>query len=211
MWEKDRFTTAADPGGSIWSVESFTRESVVIRRTDTRPRPYSAVYKAKISTDGDIINGEGYMFTWGAALNSIPGTDGPAQAALTRKLQPNQPQNSIVARNLAALMLLMGTATGGSNDLPGRISQLRSSVAAAEQACINSTGHSGVLEHDPGGHCADAEQMRDELDDAQAALADEIKKLWEAQKKLGAECKAGNKQSCQKLDQVNKQLARDGG
>ena len=60
IWDKDHFTNASDPGGSVWTVESFTRQSAVIRRTDTRPRPYAAVYRAGISAEGETIDGEGY-------------------------------------------------------------------------------------------------------------------------------------------------------
>jgi hypothetical protein len=90
VWDRNHFTGAFDPGGSIWVVDSFTRDSVVIRRVDRRPRPYNAVYRATFSTEGNTINGNGFKFTWGTALNSIPGSGDPDRRIFT----PQAPSSS---------------------------------------------------------------------------------------------------------------------
>ena len=76
------------------TVESFTPESVVIRRTDTgQPGPghpgagFAAVYVGQISSQGDsILNGEvrdnrggvgQFRAYWGAALRDLPPTKLP--------------------------------------------------------------------------------------------------------------------------------------
>ena len=93
VWDRDHFTTPHT--GSVWAVESFMRKSVVIRRVDAGPNPYRAVYRARISDSGEIVDGGNYRFTWGTKLNSIPGEDGPEQVALTNELQPKaQPDQS---------------------------------------------------------------------------------------------------------------------
>jgi hypothetical protein len=76
--------------GTVWIIERFTRESVVIRRTDYRPYPGTAVLTGRISSDGNsIVNGTiewtyhpccglgtgQFRAAWGAALNTIPGSD----------------------------------------------------------------------------------------------------------------------------------------
>jgi hypothetical protein len=70
----------SEAAGSIWVVDNFTPESVIIRRTDSRPRPYSAVYTSRISSDGNSISGNGWKMVWGAALNTLPGSDAEREA-----------------------------------------------------------------------------------------------------------------------------------
>jgi hypothetical protein len=164
-----------------------------------------------MSADGNSVSGDGWQMAWGKALNSIPGIDGPEQAALTRTLQPNQQPNSNVTRNMAAfLLLLMGAGNSGSaEDVSYRLGTLKSELAEAEHACTSHHSTSPYAERDPGGYCGKAEDLRDKLDDINSALAEEIRQLEEARKTLAPECKTGNKQSCQKLEQVNKRLERD--
>ena len=97
VWDKTHFTGPSDPGGSVWFIESFTRNSVIIHRTDYRPRPYTAVYRATISPDGNTIDGNGFKFAWGTALNSIPGTGDPNPAMFSRNLSqpPEAPAQRI--------------------------------------------------------------------------------------------------------------------
>lgn len=65
----------------IWTVENFSPESVVIHRKDSSG--FTAIFRGQISKDGDrlinvTMNGApaaGAFFTWGNALNSIPGSN----------------------------------------------------------------------------------------------------------------------------------------
>lgn len=150
MWDKDHFTWSDDPGGSIWTVERFTHDAVIINRVDTRPRPYTAVYNATISTAGNTISGQGYAFTWGTALNSIPGTDEELNALQARHGQPGQAQ--LAARNLMLLQLLLGAfsadfdssggASGSSNSYSGidRYNANKSACAGGSASGCNLTG-----------------------------------------------------------------------
>jgi len=68
-------------GSSVWTVEKFTRESIILHRLDFPPlQIYVANYTGQVASDGNsIVNGaidgtpQPFKLTWGAALNSIPG------------------------------------------------------------------------------------------------------------------------------------------
>jgi hypothetical protein len=67
---------------SIWTVDVFTRESVVLRRTDTGKFPLTAVYRGQISKEGNRLvnatwNGDhsDFKLAWGTALNTVPGSN----------------------------------------------------------------------------------------------------------------------------------------
>ncbi len=81
------------------TVESFTRESVVMHRTDCGQYPGKAVLTGKISNQGNtIVNGTitwtyhpccglssgVFNAAWGTAIDSIPGSDGPAPQVVVR-------------------------------------------------------------------------------------------------------------------------------
>jgi hypothetical protein len=63
-------------GTSIWTVESFTRESVILHRVDSTG--FTARYTGKMSSAANSVinalaNGSyTFLLTWGAALNDIP-------------------------------------------------------------------------------------------------------------------------------------------
>jgi hypothetical protein len=77
---------------AVWRVESFSTESVIIHRNDVTG--FSAVFKGQISSDGGrLINvtmndapAPGTIFTWGNALNSIPGSNAERDHTPTRSL-----------------------------------------------------------------------------------------------------------------------------
>jgi hypothetical protein len=88
-WEPTNFT-------STWTIETFTRESVVIHRHDS-PNPANAVgingwdttYKGKISSEGNSLIftsqddrpvSPNLRLTWGSALNSTPGSNAERDA-----------------------------------------------------------------------------------------------------------------------------------
>jgi hypothetical protein len=92
VWDKDHFTAEGAPGNSVWTVESFTRDSLIMHRTDYRPYSGTAVVKGQISSDGNsIVNGTitwtshpglpgvgvavPFRAAWGAALDTVPGSD----------------------------------------------------------------------------------------------------------------------------------------
>jgi hypothetical protein len=81
-----RYSWESADYSSIWTVESFTRESVILHRRDTGKFALTAVYKGQISKEGDsLINaanpfhGAGQpaniKLAWGNALNTVPGSN----------------------------------------------------------------------------------------------------------------------------------------
>jgi hypothetical protein len=85
---------------SMWIVEKWTRESVVIRRTDYRPYPGVAVLTGSVSAQSNSIENGTIQWTyhpccglstgtfqaaWGTAIHTVPGSDQeraqPTQAA----------------------------------------------------------------------------------------------------------------------------------
>jgi hypothetical protein len=100
VWKGDHYTIATEPGNSVWTVESFTAESVILHRADLRPFPGKAVLSARISPQGNTIVdgtitwtyhpccglGSGtFNAAWGAALDTVPGSD----RERARRLQPS--------------------------------------------------------------------------------------------------------------------------
>ena len=97
--------------GAIVIVERWTRESVVMNRTDYNV-PGKAVLTGKLSSDGNsIVNGTiewtyhpccglgtgKFQAAWGPALDTVPGTDEEREARQTAALKDRQnapPQNS---------------------------------------------------------------------------------------------------------------------
>ena len=81
--------------GTIVVVETFTRESVLMYRTDYRPYPGKATLRGQLSADGNsIVNGTiewtyhpccgtgtgQFWAAWGPALNTVPGSDAERDA-----------------------------------------------------------------------------------------------------------------------------------
>jgi hypothetical protein len=77
----------------VFRIERFTRESVIIHRTDYGSFPGSGVYTGKMSDDGNSLSGNGWKITWGAALNSIPGSDEERSQIAARQRQTNPSVN----------------------------------------------------------------------------------------------------------------------
>jgi hypothetical protein len=88
--------------GGIVIVESWTRESVVMNRTDYGQYPGAAVLTGKLSSDGNsIVNGTitwtyhpccglssgQYNAAWGTAINTVPASDAERDRG-----KPQQPQ-----------------------------------------------------------------------------------------------------------------------
>ena len=86
------------PHGSIWTVESFTPKSVVMHRTEPGA---TAIVTGQISSDGNsIVNGQitwtsgptgtfAFRASWGAALNTLPGSNAEAAARGSQPLRPD--------------------------------------------------------------------------------------------------------------------------
>lgn len=85
---------------SIWIVEKWTHDSIIIRRTDYRPYPGVAVLTGRISQKGDSIENGSIRWTyhpccglstgtfiaaWGEAISTVPGSD-------EERAQMEQPQ-----------------------------------------------------------------------------------------------------------------------
>jgi hypothetical protein len=98
VWDKGHYkNVAALPGESeTFTVESFTRESVILRRVDFGLHQGEAVLTGRISADGSRIldgvqrwvgdsrNDHEFHAAWGDAIGSVPGSRGPDPAAAAR-------------------------------------------------------------------------------------------------------------------------------
>jgi hypothetical protein len=81
---------------SVWTIENFTRELVILHRRES-PKPFDVVYKGQISKEGDrLINivsndkpSPNLKLTWGAALNSTPGSNEERDRAKPQQAQQN--------------------------------------------------------------------------------------------------------------------------
>ncbi|MGA1988121.1 MAG: hypothetical protein ABSG72_17780 [Candidatus Sulfotelmatobacter sp.] len=86
VWENGHYLNVNDVPGqtTILTVEKFTRESVVLHRTNSGRYPGSAVLTGQISAQGNSIangiqtNPDGqtrtFRLAWGTALNTVPGS-----------------------------------------------------------------------------------------------------------------------------------------
>jgi hypothetical protein len=96
VWQDGHYTNAKEPGTSEWLLDSFTKESFVMRRTDYQLKTGTAIIGGKavlsgrISEQGNSVAdgkitwtyhpccGTGtspFTAAWGAALESVPGSD----------------------------------------------------------------------------------------------------------------------------------------
>jgi hypothetical protein len=103
-------------GGSVWTVGSFTRDSVILHRVDSsQGRPiFQGTYSGKISPEGNSIvnvaadgqpsNGR-LKITWDAALNSIPGSNEELaiRSRQPASCNPSQPISPDKAEDLGLL------------------------------------------------------------------------------------------------------------
>jgi hypothetical protein len=97
--------------GQIVVVESFTRESVVMKRSNYGRFSGTAVLNGQLSSDGNsIVNGTitwmdgrkvvaSYPFqaAWGSALSSVPGSDEERDRRAQAQAAPAQPSNDTAA------------------------------------------------------------------------------------------------------------------
>jgi hypothetical protein len=98
VWENGHYRNAAAlPGESEnFTVESFTRESVLLHRTDFGLHQGEAVLTGRISAQGNSIvdgvqrwignskNDHEFQAAWGDAIGSVPGSKGPDPAVSAR-------------------------------------------------------------------------------------------------------------------------------
>ena len=87
QWSDGRYTLVGPKNTSVYTVESFTREAIVMHRTDRGSFPLTAVMTGKLSKDGNSVvdgtivwtsgnQGQGpFRAAWGSALHSVPGSD----------------------------------------------------------------------------------------------------------------------------------------
>ncbi len=121
VWQNDHYTSASAPGSNEWILDSFTRESFVMRRTDYQVKGGEtvvggkAVLSGRISEQGDTVAdgkitwmyhpccGTGtatFTAAWGAALDTVPGSDEERdrqQAASTFQPMPQTQSQVTVA------------------------------------------------------------------------------------------------------------------
>lgn len=98
VWDKGHYKNAAAlPGESeTFSVESFTREAVILRRVDVGLHQGEAVLTGRISADGSSIvdgvqrwvgdsrNDHEFHAAWGDAISSVPGSREPDRGVTAR-------------------------------------------------------------------------------------------------------------------------------
>jgi hypothetical protein len=99
-------------GESTWVVEQWSRAGIVIRRTDIRPYPGVAVLTGMLSADGNHIEGGTIRWTyhpccglsagsfqaaWGAAINTVPGSDQERAQAGQRQPQVRPPSAAVTS------------------------------------------------------------------------------------------------------------------
>jgi len=95
-----QYITTAPDGATVtvnWTVESFSADSVIIHRKDSTG--FTAVFRGRISNDGSwlsnvTMNGApapGALFTWGNALNSIPGSNAERDKRIRQASQTYSP------------------------------------------------------------------------------------------------------------------------
>ena len=91
VWRQDRYCREGDSCQIGWmTVESFSRDSIVMRRTDDIRAQRWALLTGRVASDGSSIAdgvihwSEGtklsFQAVWGPALNKLPGSDAEAQA-----------------------------------------------------------------------------------------------------------------------------------
>jgi len=86
----------------VLTVEKFTPELIILRRTDYGDYPGSGEYRGKPGDSGNSLSGDGWKLTWGAALNDLPASDpgidgiGTCQQRQTASLGINIDGNRIV-------------------------------------------------------------------------------------------------------------------
>ena len=88
-WENGHYVNYGPQNTSVYTVESFRPDSVILHRTDRGYFPLTAVLSGKLSPDGNsIINGkivwtsgntgQGlFKAAWGAAIDTVPGSGDP--------------------------------------------------------------------------------------------------------------------------------------
>jgi len=117
------------PEGLGVSIASFTRDSVVLNRSDPPnqwfPSGLKAVITGTVSPQGNTLENGKIQWTagqsgtfdaqisWGTGLNAIPGQDAPAQS-FTQKLDANQ-----ALQNLVLMFLLLPSEPRCRKEFPG--------------------------------------------------------------------------------------------
>lgn len=102
IWRQDRYCRQGDSCQTGWmTVESFSRDSIVMRRTDDIRSRRSARLTGRLASDGNsIIDGVihwsdgadlSFKAVWGPAVNTLPGSDAEAQARAHQADQAARP------------------------------------------------------------------------------------------------------------------------
>lgn len=99
-WENGHYVDVTPgggpPGGNTYTVESFTRDSVIMHRTMYGTYQGTAVLTGQISENGDsVVNGihrwdgqpdnvHSFHMAWGAAIDTVPGNHRPDPVVIAR-------------------------------------------------------------------------------------------------------------------------------
>jgi hypothetical protein len=100
----DKLHYGSEASGMIAVVDSWTRESVVMHRTDYGSVPGTAVLTGKLSSDGNsIVDGNiawtwhpccgtttsgRFIAAWGSAISTVPGSDAESSSRPGQQVQP---------------------------------------------------------------------------------------------------------------------------
>jgi hypothetical protein len=213
VFENGRYADRLAPG-SVYTIDTFTPEMVVIHLTRNDQYGGTAILKGQLSKDGNsIVNGTiqwtshpccglttgPFRAAWGDAIITVPGNPNEGNVQ-----QTSSPQDQ--SRDMLSLLFSVIAGGGGGQDdsdassgLTGRIASLKDDVDRAWQRCMTRRDN----------QCHEQETLKGQLSDARSALVSEILQLQEAHKTLDPECKNGNQDSCGKLERVDALLKKD--
>jgi hypothetical protein len=233
-WRNGRYEVMARDGelATIYTVESFTHESIVMKRTEL---PHSgdygltATYKGTFEDGSDTAQGTvdfawpgkpGYPHSgkwkasWGDAIASArppaqrrPEERGDAEEAQANTAREQQARTiTIGALGFLAAMLGAGPNIGSGGFVGGdpaaRIRELQSRLDELSSKCSADT-------YNRTGACAKARDTREDLSDAHAALSREIENLKAQADRLQKDCSAHVAGACDKLNRVKAKLEDD--
>jgi len=228
QWKDGHYVNVGQKNSSTYTVESFTRESVIMHRRDVGGFPLTATLTGRVSPDGNSIvdgkivwtsgnHGEGpFRAAWGTEAQSaewkaieakqLAADQAQAQAQAQARASAQTTQNMF---GLLALLAGADKSEGSSGDITERISDLQDRFSRARDECGAAKSRYGYSAGNASSSCVAQDQLEDKLADANAALRNEIDSLEKIQPKLASECKAQNQQSCTQLQVVKDRLNKD--
>jgi hypothetical protein len=230
-WSNGRYQVLSNDGipSITYTVESFTPKSVVMHRTELANNPaygLTAVYTGTFEDGATSAHGtvdfkwpghQGFPHsgtwkaTWGASLATAaqpkPEERGEAEEVQARAAQDEQAR-TLSAGILGFFAAMLGAGPGGgengggNGDPSGRIARLQGHLDELSSECARDP-------RDANGACGKAQDLRGELDDAYAALNQEIETLKPQVARLQKDCAAHVAGACANLNRVKERLEGD--